>query len=73
MPQDYPYSIRVVSDIMGSNGSSSMASICVGTLAMMRFLRPVSYQNLPEALLPEALVDRDVPRRVDGEVVTAQG
>jgi polyribonucleotide nucleotidyltransferase len=35
IPQDYPYSIRVVSDIMGSNGSSSMASICVGTLAMM--------------------------------------
>ena len=35
VPQDYPYSIRVVSDIMGSNGSSSMASVCVGTLAMM--------------------------------------
>ena len=35
VPQDYPYSIRVVSDIMGSNGSSSMASICAGTLAMM--------------------------------------
>jgi len=35
MPQDYPYSIRVVSDIMGSNGSSSMASICVGSLALM--------------------------------------
>lgn len=35
VPQDYPYSIRVVSDIMGSNGSSSMASICVGSLALM--------------------------------------
>jgi polyribonucleotide nucleotidyltransferase len=35
VPQDYPYSIRVVSDIMGSNGSSSMASICAGTLALM--------------------------------------
>ena len=35
VPADYPYSIRVVSDIMGSNGSSSMASICVGALAMM--------------------------------------
>ncbi len=35
VPDDYPYTIRVVSDIMGSNGSSSMASICVGTLAMM--------------------------------------
>ena len=35
VPEDYPYSVRVVSDIMGSNGSSSMASICVGALAMM--------------------------------------
>ncbi|OGV62887.1 MAG: polyribonucleotide nucleotidyltransferase [Lentisphaerae bacterium RIFOXYC12_FULL_60_16] len=35
IPSDYPYTVRVVSDIMGSNGSSSMASICVGTLALM--------------------------------------
>ncbi len=35
MPEDYPYTVRIVSDIMGSNGSSSMASICVGSLAMM--------------------------------------
>lgn len=35
IPADYPYTVRIVSDIMGSNGSSSMASICVGTLAMM--------------------------------------
>ncbi len=35
VPEDYPYTVRVVSDIMGSNGSSSMASCCVGTLAMM--------------------------------------
>ena len=34
VPEDFPYSIRVVSDIMGSNGSSSMATVCVGTLAM---------------------------------------
>ena len=35
IPEDYQYSIRLVSEIMGSNGSSSMASICVGTLALM--------------------------------------
>lgn len=35
VPADYPYTIRIVSDIMGSNGSSSMASICAGSLAMM--------------------------------------
>ena len=35
VPKDYPYSVRVVSEVMGSNGSSSMASVCVGTLALM--------------------------------------
>jgi polyribonucleotide nucleotidyltransferase len=35
MPEDYPYTVRIVSEIMGSNGSSSMASICAGTLALM--------------------------------------
>lgn len=33
--EDFPYTIRVVSDIMESNGSSSMASVCGGCLAMM--------------------------------------
>ncbi|MGM0567650.1 MAG: polyribonucleotide nucleotidyltransferase [Elusimicrobiota bacterium] len=32
---DFPYTIRVVSDILESNGSSSMASICAGTIALM--------------------------------------
>ena len=35
MPKDYPYTVRIVSEITGSNGSSSMATICVGTLALM--------------------------------------
>jgi len=35
LPDDFPYTIRLVSDIMGSNGSSSMASVCVGALALM--------------------------------------
>jgi polyribonucleotide nucleotidyltransferase len=33
--EQFPYTIRVVSDILESNGSSSMASVCGGTLAMM--------------------------------------
>lgn len=33
--EDFPYSIRVVSEITESNGSSSMASVCAGCLAMM--------------------------------------
>ncbi len=34
-PEDFPYTIRLVSEIMESNGSSSMASVCGGSLAMM--------------------------------------
>lgn len=34
-PADCPYTIRVVSEILESNGSSSMATVCAGTLAMM--------------------------------------
>ena len=43
---DFPYTIRLVSDILESNGSSSMASVCAGTLAMMDagipIVRPVA-------------------------------
>ncbi|SMO32590.1 polyribonucleotide nucleotidyltransferase [Saccharicrinis carchari] len=35
LPEDYPYTIRVMSDILESNGSSSMATVCAGTLALM--------------------------------------
>ncbi|HNO79366.1 MAG TPA: polyribonucleotide nucleotidyltransferase [Phycisphaerae bacterium] len=34
-PEDFPYTVRVVSEILESNGSSSMASVCGGTLALM--------------------------------------
>ena len=34
LPEDYPYVIRVMSDILESNGSSSMATVCAGTLAL---------------------------------------
>jgi len=33
--EDFPYTIRIVSDILESNGSSSMATVCAGSLAMM--------------------------------------
>ncbi|RKY54656.1 MAG: polyribonucleotide nucleotidyltransferase [Candidatus Neomarinimicrobiota bacterium] len=33
--EDFPYTIRIVSDILESNGSSSMASVCAGSLSMM--------------------------------------
>ena len=46
LPDDFPYTIRVVSDILESNGSSSMATVCAGCLALMDagvpLKRPVS-------------------------------
>lgn len=46
IPDDFPYVIRVVSDILESNGSSSMATVCAGTLALMdagvQIKKPVS-------------------------------
>lgn len=46
LPDNTPYAIRVVSDILESNGSSSMATVCAGTLALMdagvQIKRPVS-------------------------------
>ena len=46
LPTDYPYVVRIVSDILESNGSSSMATVCAGTLALMdagvQIKKPVS-------------------------------
>jgi len=35
IPEDFPYTVRLVSEILESNGSSSMATVCAGTLALM--------------------------------------
>ncbi len=46
IPDEFPYVVRVVSDILESNGSSSMATVCAGTLALMdagiQIKKPVS-------------------------------
>ena len=42
IPADFPYTVRVVSDILESNGSSSMATVCAGTLALMDAGVPIS-------------------------------
>lgn len=46
IPEDNPYTIRIVSDILESNGSSSMATVCAGTMALMdagiQISKPVS-------------------------------
>ncbi len=46
IPEDFPYVVRIVSDILESNGSSSMATVCAGTMGMMdsglKMKQPVS-------------------------------
>jgi polyribonucleotide nucleotidyltransferase len=46
MPDDCPYTVRVVSEVLESNGSSSMATVCAGTMALMdagvKIKKPVS-------------------------------
>lgn len=46
IPADFPYAVRIVSDILESNGSSSMATVCAGTMCMLdagvKMIRPVS-------------------------------
>ncbi|WP_298326709.1 polyribonucleotide nucleotidyltransferase [Dokdonia sp. Asnod3-C12] len=46
IPADCPYTVRVVSEVLESNGSSSMATVCAGTMAMMdagiQMTKPVS-------------------------------
>jgi NADP-dependent aldehyde dehydrogenase len=54
------------------SATSDGRSTSVGSLAMMRFLRPVCYQDIPEALLPPALHAANpwrIAQRVDGKVV----
>ncbi len=41
-PEDFPYTIRLVSEILESNGSSSMASVCGGSLALMHAGVPIT-------------------------------
>ena len=46
IPDDCPYTVRIVSEVLESNGSSSMATVCAGTMALMdagvKLIRPVS-------------------------------
>ena len=72
IPSDIPYAVRIVSDILESNGSSSMATVCAGTLALMdsglKISKPVSgiamglitdKGNAKYAVLSDILGDED--------------
>ncbi len=85
--QENPYTIRVVSDILESNGSSSMATVCAGTLALMdagvKISKPVSGIAMgliadPEsgkhAILSDILGDEDALGDMDFKVTgTTEG
>ena len=55
-PDDFPYTIRLVSDILESNGSSSMATVCGGTLALMDAGVPIT---APVAGISIGMVEED--------------
>jgi polyribonucleotide nucleotidyltransferase len=85
LPSEFPYTMRIVSDIMESNGSSSMATVCAGTLAMMdagvQIKAPVSgiamgmiAEGSRIAILSDILGDEDALGDMDFKVTgTDQG
>ena len=79
IPTEFPYTMRIVSDILESNGSSSMATVCAGTLAMMDggvpIKSPVSgiamgmiSENNRHAILSDILGDEDALGDMDFKV-----
>jgi polyribonucleotide nucleotidyltransferase len=85
IPEDNPYAIRVVSDILESNGSSSMATVCAGTLALMdsgvQIKKPVSgiamglitdMESNQYAILSDILGDEDHLGDMDFKVAGTQ-
>jgi hypothetical protein len=55
IPVDCPYTIRVVSEVLESNGSSSMATVCAGTLALWMLIDSSSFWNCNGTITDESL------------------
>jgi len=68
--EDFPYTVRVVSDIMESNGSSSMASTCGGTLALMDAGVPIT---APVGGISIGMIKSDEPGQEDIYLTDIQG
>lgn len=67
----WPTGVEVVDSMVHGGpfpATSDSRATSVGTYAIERFLRPVAYQNFPEQLTPEILLDSTQPRRIDGEL-----
>ena len=72
--QDFPYSIRLVSEIMESNGSTSMASVCGGTLALLDAGVPIKapVAGISCGLVTEDQSGRIVKHRVLTDIIGAE-
>ena len=68
--EDFPYTVRLVSDILESNGSSSMASACGGTLALLDAGVPIT---APVAGISIGLISADEPGEEDVYLTDIQG
>ncbi|MCB9185963.1 MAG: polyribonucleotide nucleotidyltransferase [Flavobacteriales bacterium] len=79
LPKDFPYTTRVVSEILESNGSSSMATVCAGSLALMDAGVPIKsgvsgiamgliYDEGKYAILSDILGDEDFLGDMDFKV-----
>jgi polyribonucleotide nucleotidyltransferase len=72
--QDFPYSIRLVSEIMESNGSTSMASVCGGTLALLDAGVPIKapVAGISCGLVTEEQSGKIVRHRVLTDIIGAE-
>lgn len=79
LPKDFPYTTRVVSEVLESNGSSSMATVCAGSLALMDAGVPIKsgvsgiamgliYDEGKYAILSDILGDEDFLGDMDFKV-----
>lgn len=60
--ENTPYTIRVVSDILGSNGSSSMATVCAGVLALMN--AGISIKNPVSGIAMGLIIDKEKGKEI---------
>jgi polyribonucleotide nucleotidyltransferase len=68
---DFPYTVRIVSDIFESNGSSSMASVCAGSLSLMDAGVPIkaAVAGMAMGLITEGDIAKGAPYRIVTDIL----
>jgi polyribonucleotide nucleotidyltransferase len=71
MDESFPYTVRVVSDILESNGSSSMASVCAGSLSLMDAGVPVkaAVAGMAMGLITDGEIAKGAPYRIVTDIL----